>query len=567
MSVKEVPPIDKHDVEQSEGEKKISKVRLIGLFGGIILGAIVYFLIPRDAVDVITKSVGADVIKEEEMNVGAVYLVAGIAVMMAIWWMTEAISLAATAMVPLVLFPLLGVNDYAGTAGSYASDTIYLFMGGVILAIAMQRWHFDRRVALGIVRIVGVKPRRLILGFMIATGFISMWVSNTATAVMMLPIGLSVVQLFESAQDKNAAVGKGLDVEAAYGGAIHGGVMSGLLNEGDDVASTTAEKHGIKRSNFSIGLMLAIAYSASIGSLATPIGTPPNTLLKAYMSDTLKYDINFGKWFLMGFPMVVVFTLFAWWILTFVMFKPEIDEIPGGKELINEEYSKLGKLRGGELLVMLLFILAVFCWIFVPLILKATGIEGPKKLDAIVAMSVAVLLFIIPGKTNGERLVTWNEAKTIPWDILLLFGGGLSLSKQFQHTGLSNYIGEMVKGLAGAPIVIIVLAVAALVLALTELTSNTATAAAFLPIIGGVAMGIGLQGPNVMILTIPAALAATCAFMLPVATPPNAIAYGSGYLKIADMIKGGFIIALVGLVLITITVFALAIPIFGLALP
>ena len=567
MSVKEVPPVDKHYVEQSEGEKKISKVRLIGLFGGVILGAIVYFLIPRDAVDIITQSVGADVIEEEEMNVGAVYLVAGIAVMMAIWWMTEAISLAATAMVPLVLFPLLGINDYAGTAGSYASDTIYLFMGGFILAIAMQRWHFDRRVALGIVRIVGVKPRRLVLGFMIATGFISMWVSNTATAVMMLPIGLSVIQLFESAQDKNAAVSKGLDVEAAYGGAIHGGVMSGLLNEGDDVASTTAEKHGIKRSNFAVGLMLAIAYSASIGSLATPIGTPPNTLLKAYMSDTLHYDINFGKWFLMGLPMVIVFTLFAWWILTFVMFKPEIEEIPGGKELINEEYAKLGKLRGGELLVMLLFILAVFCWIFVPLILKATGIEGPKKLDAIVAMSVAVLLFIIPGKKNGERLVTWNEAKTIPWDILLLFGGGLSLSKQFQHTGLSNYIGEMVKGLAGAPIVIIVLAVAALVLALTELTSNTATAAAFLPIIGGVATGIGLDGPNVMILTIPAALAATCAFMLPVATPPNAIAYGSGYLKIADMIKGGFIIALVGLVLITITVFALAIPIFGLALP
>ena len=328
-----------------------------------------------------------------------------------------------------------------------------------------------------------------------------------------------------------------------------------------------AEKKGIKRSNFAVGLMLAIAYSASIGSLATPIGTPPNTLLKAYMSDTLHYDINFGKWFLMGLPMVIVFTLFAWWILTFVMFKPEIDEIPGGKELINEEYAKLGKLRGGELLVMLLFILAVFCWIFVPLILKATGIEGPKKLDAIVAMSVAVLLFIIPGKPNGERLVTWNEAKTIPWDILLLFGGGLSLSKQFEHTGLSYYIGEQVKGLAGAPIVLIVLAVAALVLALTELTSNTATAAAFLPIIGGVAMGIGLQGPNVMILTIPAALAATCAFMLPVATPPNAIAYGSGYLKITDMIKGGFIIALVGLVLITITVFALAIPIFGLVLP
>lgn len=314
--------------------------------------------------------------------------------------------------------------------------------------------------------------------------------------------------------------------------------------------------------------MLAIAYSASIGSLATPIGTPPNTLLKAYMSESQGYEISFGKWFLMGLPMVIVFTLFAWWILTFVMFKPEMDEIPGGKELINAEYKKLGKLKGGELLVTLLFLLAVFCWIFVPWILKAANIEGPKKLDAIVAMSVAVLLFIIPGKKNGERLVTWNEAKTIPWDILLLFGGGLSLSKQFEHTGLSYYIGEMVKGLAGLPIIVIVLAVAALVLALTELTSNTATAAAFLPIIGGVAMGIGIsKGADVMILTIPAALAATCAFMLPVATPPNAIAYGSGYLKISDMIKGGVIIALVGLVLITITVFALAIPIFGLVLP
>lgn len=560
MSVKEVPPVDPKAVDQSEGEKKISKVRLAGLFGGVILGVLVYFLLPRDAVDIITNSVGADTIAEKEMNVGAVYIVAGIAVMMAIWWMTEAISLAATAMVPLVLFPLLGVNDYAGAAGSYASDTIYLFMGGFILAIAMQRWNLDRRIALGIVRIVGVKPKRLILGFMIATGFLSMWVSNTATAVMMLPIGLSVVQLFQSAKEQN-----GLDVEAAYGGSVHGGVLGGLVNRDEDAASETAEKQGIKRSNFAVGLMLAIAYAASIGSLATPIGTPPNTLLKAYMADTLHYEINFGLWFLMGFPMVVVFTLFSWWILTSVMFKPEMEEIPGGKELINQEYKKLGKMSAGEGLVTLLFVAAVFCWIFVPFIVGQDNV--PPKFDSIVAMTAAVLLFIIPGKKNGERLVTWNEAKTIPWDILILFGGGLSLSKQFEHTGLSYYIGEQVKGLAGAPIVLIVIAVAALVLALTELTSNTATAAAFLPIIGGVAMGIGLEGPNVMILTIPAALAATCAFMLPVATPPNAIAYGSGYLKITDMIKGGFIIALVGLVLITITVFALAVPIFGLALP
>lgn len=564
MSVKEVPPINPEVKEQTAGERKISKVRIAGLIGGILAGLLVYFLMPANASDVIEKSIN-DPEALKEMNIGAVAIVAGVAVWMAIWWMTEAISLAATAMIPLVVFPLLQVNEYKGVAGSYASDTIFLFMGGFILAVAMQRWSLDRRIALSVVRIVGVKPRRLILGFMIATGFISMWVSNTATAVMMLPIGLSVIQLFESAQDK-AANTKALDIEAAYSGSIHGGVLAGLVNKDEDAATTTAEKHGIKRSNFAIGLMLAIAYSASIGSLATPIGTPPNTLLKAYMSDSLHYEINFGKWFLMGLPMVIVFTLVAWWILAFVMFKPEMNELPGGKELINEELKKLGKLRGGELLVTLLFVLAVFCWIFVPFILKAYGIEI-KKFDAIVAMSVALLLFIIPGRTNGERLVTWNEAKTIPWDILLLFGGGLSLSKQFEHTGLSNWIGEQVKSLSAAPTVLIVLAVAALVLFLTELTSNTATAAAFLPIIGGVAMGIGLQGQNVMILTIPAALAATCAFMLPVATPPNAIAYGSGYLKISDMIKGGFLIALVGLVLITITVFALAVPIFGLVLP
>lgn len=564
MSVKEVPPINPEVKEQTAGERKISKVRIAGLIGGILAGLLVYFLMPANASDVIEKSIN-DPEALKEMNVGAVAIVAGVAVWMAIWWMTEAISLAATAMIPLVVFPLLQVNEYKGVAGSYASDTIFLFMGGFILAVAMQRWSLDRRIALSVVRIVGVKPRRLILGFMIATGFISMWVSNTATAVMMLPIGLSVIQLFESAQSKSAST-QSLDIEAAYSGSIHGGVLGGLVNKDEDAATTTAEKHGIKRSNFAIGLMLAIAYSASIGSLATPIGTPPNTLLKAYMSDSLHYEINFGKWFLMGLPMVIVFTLVAWWILAFVMFKPEMNELPGGKELINQELKKLGKLRGGELLVTLLFVLAVFCWIFVPFILKAYGIEI-KKFDAIVAMSVALLLFIIPGRTNGERLVTWNEAKTIPWDILLLFGGGLSLSKQFEHTGLSNWIGEQVKSLSAAPTVLIVLAVAALVLFLTELTSNTATAAAFLPIIGGVAMGIGLQGQNVMVLTIPAALAATCAFMLPVATPPNAIAYGSGYLKISDMIKGGFLIALVGLVLITITVFALAVPIFGLVLP
>ena len=361
---------------------------------------------------------------------------------------------------------------------------------------------------------------------MLATGFMSMWVSNTATAVVMLPIGTSVLMLTADS-------------------------VGGMQNQ--------------KR--FATALMLAIAYSASIGSLGTLIGTPPNALLKGYMEEAHGITIGFGEWMLVGLPVAVVFTFVAWWLLITV-FKPEIDDIPGGKELIDDELKKLGRWTAPQIMVGLIFLVAALAWIFIPLGRNAFGWDFPYD-DAIVGIIAGLLMFIVPAKGDGKRLLDWETANQMPWDVLLLFGGGLSLSAMFTATGLSLWIGEKAKGLASLPIFLLLAAVAALVLFLTELTSNTATAATFLPIMGGVAVGIGLTDAtdmNVLLLAIPVALAATCAFMLPVATPPNAIAYSSGYVTMGEMVKAGVWLNLIGLVLISLATYFIAVPVFGLVL-
>lgn len=364
-----------------------------------------------------------------------------------------------------------------------------------MLALAMQRWNLHRRIALAVVMMVGTKPRQLILGFMIATGFLSMWVFNTATAVVMLPIGMSVLSLVS---DPVGGIGK------------------------------------VKK--FATALMLGIAYAASIGSVATIIG-PPNALLVAYLSETHGIHIGFGQWMILGAPLAVALMGFAWWLMAFVLFKPEVKEIPGGREVIAQQWKELGRVTRGEALVGIIFVLTAFSWVFVPIWLDKTGSEL-KIPDALIAMICAALLFLIPADSKGRRLLDWKSANELPWDVLLLFGGGLSLSSMFGKLGLSVWIGEQTKGLGTLPIVVIVAAVATLIIFLTELTSNTATAAAFLPIMGGVATGIGITADNpmnVLLLVVPVALAATFAFMLPVATPPNAVAYGSGYIKMGDM--------------------------------
>lgn len=500
------------------------KRRWIGLLVGVALAVITYFIFPSDGADLVNA---ANPDLEDPYTLMGLRITAAGAVLMGVWWMTEAIPLAATALVPLVLFPTFQVISFGDIAAPYASSTIFLFMSGFILALGMQRWSLHRRLALVVVTWIGTSPKRLIAGFMAATGFMSMWVSNTATAVVMLPIGLSVLTL-------------------------------------------TADRVGgfAKQKKFATALMLAIAYSASIGSLGTIIGTPPNALLVGYLSESHDIHIGFGQWMLVGVPLALVFMGLAWLILVTV-FKPEITEIPGGKELIRDELKAMGPMSKGEKWAGAVFLLAALSWVFVPTILKITG-SSLNIADAGIGMTAALLMFLIPvDAKRGIRIMDWKSAEQIPWDVLLLFGGGLALSKMFSDSGLSAWIGETAQGLSVLPTIVIVIAITVLIIFLTELTSNTATAAAFLPIIGGVAVGIGLTDgapQNVMLLTIPVALAATSAFMLPVATPPNAIAFGSGYVKIGEMIKGGVWLNIVGIVLITIVTYVLAVPVFGLVL-
>ncbi len=524
-------------------DKSTKIVRLLGLIGGVLIALIVHYALNAQMPHIVEE-----IPKLNSLNYKAMPVVAGVAVLMGIWWMTEAIDLPATALLPLVLFSVFSVDQFASVSSSYASPIIFLFMGGFILALSMQKWNLHTRIALSIILLVGTSPRRLILGFMIATGFLSMWVSNTATAVMMLPIGMSVLQLVAKLVGKEDASNSWHQKEEIT--KAHGGIMGNIVHKGKDITQVIQEKTIIYRTNFSICLMLGIAYAASIGSLGTLIGTPPNALLAGYMKTAFNIEIDFAQWMVFGTPLAFIMLILSWLLLTYVIFPLKIKEIPGGKEVIRVELKKLGRLSWAEISVGVIFILASLGWIFLDTILKSWGIKI-DKIDSVIAMGVSALLFILPANNQGDRLIDWGVAKKLPWDVLLLFGGGLALSAQFSKTGLSLWIGHLVSNFSHLPILFIIFMVTLMVIFLTEITSNTATAAAFLPVIGGVAMGMGYENHQSLLLTIPVALSATCAFMLPVATPPNAIAYGSGYVKITDMIKAGLWLNLVGVVLIS----------------
>ncbi|WP_181332322.1 SLC13 family permease [Helicobacter pylori] len=524
-------------------DKSTKIVRLLGLIGGVLIALIVYYALNAQMSHAIEE-----IPKLNSLNYKAMPVVAGVAVLMGVWWMTEAIDLPATALLPLVLFSVFSVDQFANISSSYASPIIFLFMGGFILALSMQKWNLHTRIALSIILLVGTSPRRLILGFMIATGFLSMWVSNTATAVMMFPVGMSVLQLVAKLVGKENASNSWYQKEEIT--KAHGGIMSNIVHKGKDIAQVIQEKTIIYRTNFSICLMLGIAYAASIGSLGTLIGTPPNALLAGYMKTAFNIEIDFAQWMVFGTPLAFIMLILAWLLLTYVIFPLKIKEIPGGKEVVRAELKKLGRLSQAEISVGIIFILASLGWIFLDTILKSWGVKI-DKIDSVIAMGVSALLFILPANHQGDRLIDWGVAKKLPWDVLLLFGGGLALSVQFSKTGLSLWIGHLVSNFSHLPILFIIVMVTLMVIFLTEITSNTATAAAFLPVIGGVAVGMGYENHQSLLLTIPVALSATCAFMLPVATPPNAIAYGSGYVKITDMIKAGLWLNLVGVVLIS----------------
>ena len=529
------PPRDPETAEhRSPGEEaapvhaKTHRIRWAGLVVGLVLALLVYVVMPADLAH-------------------PAKLTAATAVLMGVWWMTEAIPIPATALLPLIVFPVLGEDVAVDDVGaSYGSNIIFLFMGGFLLALAMQRWNLHRRIALRTVRVMGTKPAQMVAGFMLATAFLSMWVSNTATAVMMLPIGVSVLLLLPKLLEDSGAPAGGTD----------GGALEDADLEGADPQSAEV-KEAVIASNFGTALMLGIAYAASIGSLSTIIGTPPNTLMVGYLQEAHGIDVGFGQWMLVGVPLSAVMLVVAWFLLTKVLFRPEIDEIPGGRKLISQELEKLGPMSTGEKLVLAIFALAALSWVFVPIVF-----DSPPISDAGIAMVVGLLLFLLPaGARRGVRLLDWESAVKLPWGVLLLFGGGLALSAQFTSSGLTDWIGQGAAALGAVPVVLVVAIFAAGILFLTELTSNTATAATFLPVSGGVALGLGLDP---VLLAIPVALAATCAFMLPVATPPNAIAFGSGYVTIGQMIKGGLWLNLIGIVLITLVTMTLGVWVFSI---
>ena len=438
---------------------------------------------------------------------------AGVAALMAVWWITEPIPIPATSLLPMVLFPLLGIVDIRGAAAPYAHPIIYLFFGGFLIALAMERWGLHRRIALGLIGVMGTRPSRIVAGFMIASAFLSMWVSNTATALMMLPIALSVVALLETQ------------------------------------AHDEEEKRHAR--TFSLVLLLAVAYSATIGGLGTLIGTPPNALLAAFLNQTYGFRIGFAQWMLVGVPVVVIGVPLAWFLMTRVIFRLKDMEVHGAAEVIAMERGKLGAVTKPEKYVAIVFALTALGWVTQPFLVRVF----PLISDTGIALAGGLLLFLTPVDIRkGEFLMNWETAKRAPWDVFLLFGGGLSLASAIAAHGVAEWLGTMFDGADAIPLLLLVAFVCAFILLLTELTSNTATAATFLPVIAAVAISLG---ENPLLLLVPAAMAANCAFMLPVGTPPNAIVFGSGRIALPDMARVGLWLNLSFVVLIVLLVYAL----------
>jgi sodium-dependent dicarboxylate transporter 2/3/5 len=429
----------------------------------------------------------------------------------AVWWVTEAMPIAATALLPIVLFPLTGGMNLASTTASFGHKYVFLYLGGFLIAIGLEKWNLHRRIALTIIAFIGSDIRKIILGFMIATAFLSMWISNTATSVMMLPIGLAIIKQLkdnpDTDEDENLIFGK--------------------------------------------ALMLGIAYSASIGGIATLIGTPPNLVLAGIIESTYGYEITFLEWFQFGLPVALLLLIFCWYYLTRIAYKFKQVDFPGGLKEIQRLKSNLGIISKEERRVGFVFVLAALCWISRSFILQPLfpGID-----DTIIAILFGITLFIIPSKNNKEPLLNWKDTLNLPWGIILLFGGGMALAKAFDESGLALWLGNLMTEFGGFPFFILLLLLITAVNFLTEITSNLATTAMLLPVLAPLALEVGVHPFGLMV---GAAVAASCAYMLPVATPPNAVVFGSGYLRIPDMVSKGIVLNLFSILVITIMVYFL----------
>ena len=462
---------------------------------GLILGPLVYLLIklfynPND-------------LSEEGLAILASTL------WVAIWWVTEAVPIYVTALIPIILFPLSGGLELKQTTSAYGHKFVFLFVGGFILAIAIEKWRLHKRIALNIINIVGTKKSNIILGFMIATAFLSMWISNTATAVMIMPVGLAIISQLK------------------------------------DNPNTLENENTI----FGKTLMLAIAYSASIGGMATLIGTPPNLVLAGVIKTSYDIEINFLQWMSFGLPISLLLLFICWKYLTSITYKFKDENFKSGLEEINDQIKNLGKFSYEEKSVLIVFIATALAWITQSFIIKKLI---PEIDDTIIAIIAAVVLFILPDKSGDNKLLSWSDAVKLPWGILLLFGGGMALAKGFDSSGLAIWIGNQMNFFSDIPLIILLLVLIAMVNFLTEITSNLATTAMLLPVLVALANTIDI---NAYYLLVGATVAASCAFMLPVATPPNAVVFGSKILNIDDMIKKGFWMNIISIFILTAAVY------------
>ncbi len=464
--------------------------QIVGLAGGPVLFVLVMTLAPAT-----------------NMNPAAVGVLAS-TLWVAFWWITEAVPIAVSSLLPIILFPLSGGLSIQHTTAAYGHPMIFLFIGGFIIAVAIERWQLHRRIALNVISAMGTSSTKIIFGFMLATALLSMWISNTATALMMMPIGMAVVhQLSTQVGDKQ------------------------------------------EKPVFGKALMLSIAYAASIGGIATLIGTPTNVIFSAIVRQLYGYDVTFSNWFMFALPLSILLLILSWLYLVRVAFPLKYDSIAGGKENIEAQLRQMGPMSRPEKRVALIFILTALSWIGRSYILSS-WIPGIN--DTIIALTGAVVLFILPsGKNRGERLLRWEDAVRLPWGIILLFGGGLSLAAGFKESGLAEWLGGRIQGLDHIPYFILILIIVGAVNFLTEITSNVATASVILPVLAAFSQAIGVHPFGPMIA---ATIAASCAFMLPVATPPNAVVFGSGEIEMADMVRAGLRMNLISIVLVSLYV-------------
>ncbi|MCS1412149.1 MAG: Sodium-dependent dicarboxylate transporter SdcS [Verrucomicrobia subdivision 3 bacterium] len=457
-----------------------------------------------------------------------------VAALMAVWWIFEAIPLSATALIPLALFPVLGVISAKSVSAAYGNPNIFLFAGGFFIAVAMQKWNLHERIALNVVQRTGSRPQTLVWGFMLATAFLSMWISNTATALMMLPIALAVVE----------------------------------------TVSKNAEGQGADR--FAVCVLLGIAYAASIGGVSTLIGTPPNGVFLTQFAGLYPKagEIGFFQWMLVGLPLSGLLLPLTWLLLTKCLFRFERLSMRNVGKVIDDRLLALGPMNRGEKIILTVWGTTALAWIFRSDIdLGGVVVPGWSRWfpeptyihNGTIAIFSSLILFVIPvDRQRGEFALDWNWAKRIPWGILILFGGGLALAEGFSQTKLVQWLGGQLTALEGVPPILVIATIALILTFVTELTSNVATVAIMVPILGGaLAPALGIDP---LLLMIPATISASCAFMLPVATPPNAIVFGGGRITVPQMARAGLAINFLGVLLVTFVTYSLAVPVFDISL-